>query len=402
MQNGKVGECGLQPRGASGQSAWLDCVAPGRRPHPRIPRTIELGVCEGEGIGPEVIAAALDVLNALAAARSLRVQIERGVPIGLEAHRAEGKCLSDRAVGYFKSLFARGIPVLCGPGGGRFVYELRREFDLYCKLAPLISLPELQQASPLNRRMNEQPTDLLVVRDNIAGVYQGTWGTSRSPQDGLIASHQFQYTEAQVRRLVDAAARLAAIRRRRLSVVVKVEGVPSVSELWNSCAADACREQGVQCVPINIDYAAYRLIEQPGEFDVIVTPNLIGDIMADLGGLLIGGRGLTISANFSIRGDAVYQTGHGSASDLAGSDRANPIAQVLSLAMLLRLSCGLDAEATLIEDAIARVFRDGWRTEDLPLGGRVVGTRRMGELIADAVRQSAQSPEDHALSAVRG
>ncbi len=158
--------------------------------------------------------------------------------------------------------------------------------------------------------------------------------------------------------------------------------------MWKDCAGRAAEREGVDCECLDVDYAAYRLIQQPGAFDVVVASNVFGDILADLCGVLMGSRGLTHGASFSAAGAAVYQTNHGAAHDLAGADRANPVGQILSLAMMLRESFGLPREAALIEGAVAEVWRQGWRTEDLAGDGRrVAGTRRMGELVAAALQR---------------
>ena len=137
------------------------------------------------------------------------------------------------------------------------------------------------------------------------------------------------------------------------------------------------------------------MIQMPRDMDVVVTPNMIGDILADLGGALLGSRGLTFSGNFSPCGRAVYQTGHGAAFDLAGTGRANPAGQILALAMMLRESFGLDAEAAIIEHAVEEVWRGGWRTDDLcwsgtPAGVKRVGTRELTGRIAEAVAEAAK------------
>jgi 3-isopropylmalate dehydrogenase len=141
---------------------------------------------------------------------------------------------------------------------------------------------------------------------------------------------------------------------------------------------------------LEIDNAAFQLIQNPRQFDVVVTSNLFGDVLADLGGVLLGSRGMCYGGSFAESGAAVYQTNHGAARELAGTDRANPVGQIMSLAMLLRESFDLNREAGLIEAAIADVWRQGLRTDDLAEAGcRLVGTREMGESVADAVRRLA-------------
>ncbi|MCK6461227.1 MAG: isocitrate/isopropylmalate family dehydrogenase [Planctomycetes bacterium] len=333
---------------------------------------------EGEGVGPEVVAVSLRLLGALESAGSPKVEARMG-----PSDRG-----FDAAADFCGATFSEGGPVLSGPFGGRFVYDLRRRFDLFCKLSPLRPSPALFAASRLKREAIEG-TDIVVVRDNAGGIYQGQWG-ERSTPAGRTAEHSFSYSERDVRRILAVGARLAATRRRRMAVIGKPGGIPSVSRLWCDCAADAARATGVEASNLDVDYAAYRLIQHAQEFDVIVAPNMLGDILNDLGAVLLGSRGVSFSGNFSPAGAAVYQTNHGAAKDLAGTGRANPVAQALSLAMLLRESLRLDEAASLLEAAVEDVWRRGFRTFDVAApGSTVVGTPEMGERIADSVARLA-------------
>ncbi len=171
-----------------------------------------------------------------------------------------------------------------------------------------------------------------------------------------------------------------------MHVVLKDGGVPTISDLWRSVAKRIAAEMNVTCCFQNVDYAAYAMIQHPEQYDVMVAPNLMGDVLADLGAVFLGSRGLTYSGNFSAAGHGVYQTGHGAAYDLAGTDRANPAGQILSLAMMLRESYGECDAADLIENALANVFQSGYRTDDLREAGcRTVGTQQMADLVAEAV-----------------
>ena len=364
---------------------WLDAVAPQPRAREADFRTKLIGILEGEGIGPEVMHAALHVLAAIESVSGLKFELRRGGPIGLECEAGCGQVLSDEVVAFCQDIFSRGGAILSGPGGGRFVYELRRHFDLYCKVSPLKPCRELCRAGRLQPQ-HLDGIDILIVRDNIAGVYQGQWREVGSPSNGRVVEHTFSYTEKQVRRIMEAAAQVALRRSGRMSVVVKDGGVPGVSRLWRDVASDIAPRHGVTCAFINADHAAYRIIQHPREFDVIVTPNLVGDILADVGAVLLGSRGLSFSGNFAASGHAVYQTNHGSAHDLTGTDRANPVGQIAALAMLLRESFGLLDESAHIERSVAEVWRQGWRTDDLAESGcRLAGTQELADLIALAV-----------------
>jgi len=348
-------------------------------------RTRRFGVLEGEGIGPEVVGAALRVLRAVEEVSGKDFEIERGGPIGTEAESRWGKPLSDEVTHFCRDVFEAGGVVLSGPGGGRFVYDLRRQFDLYYKLSPLRPCRELVGANRL-RPEYVSGVDILIVRDNAGGVYQGDWQDRVCPKEGRVAEHTFAYSERQVRRILEVAAHRASGRKRLLSVVVKDGGIPGVTGLWREVAAETAGRHGVKCEFVNVDYAAYRLVQHAAEFDVIATPNLCGDILADLGGVLLGSRGLSFSGNFSAEGHAVYQTNHGAAYDLTGTGRANPVAQIYSLAMMLRESFGLAEEAGWVERAVSHVWRHGWRTDDVwESGCRRCGTEELTGQVVRAV-----------------
>lgn len=359
-------------------------------PRGRASGRLLLGIFPGEGIGPEVIRAALEVLDAVESVCAAR--IER-VTIPEESMRFGGsgfQRLPDDVSSFCREVFERSGALLCGPGGGRFVYEMRQQFDLFCKIAPIKPVAALAQSTRLKPHFVEQ-ADMVVVRDNAGGVYQGEWDERADPIVGRIAGHRFEYSQQQVENIVGVGVRLAARRRRKMHVIVKDGGVPSISDLWRDVAIRRSNGTGVECCVMNADYAAYQMIQHPGEFDVIVTPNMVGDMLADLGAVFLGSRGMSYSANFSSDGRAVYQTGHGGAKDLANTDRANPLAQILSLAMMLRESFGMAEEATLVESAIDRVLTAGWRTDDLAESGcRCVGTREMGTLVAESVAAGAK------------
>jgi 3-isopropylmalate dehydrogenase len=347
-----------------------------------------IGVLEGTGIGPHVIGAALQVLASVERVMDLKFDVQHGGKIGEQAASRHGAWLPEDVAEFCAGIFERGGAVLNGSGGGRYVYDLRRRFDLFCKFVPVQPWPELAHAGRIAPQ-HLQGVDILIVRDNTGGIYQGEWG-ERTTDQGRVAEHSFRYTEAEVHRLVGVAARAARGRRGNLHVVVKEGGVPTVSALWREVGAAAARKAGIEAAFMNVDLAAYELIQNPTRFDVIVAPNLFGDILADIAGVLVSSRGVTFSGNFNEQGHGVYQTNHGCASDLAGTDTANPAGQILSLAMLLRESFGMDQAAVLIEDSLAAVWRQGWRTADLAEPGcKILGTQAMTERVAQQVLNSS-------------
>ena len=360
-----------------------------RRPTPN--ERLAIGVLPGEGIGPEVVSAALSVLEAVESGGA-RFGVTTGGPIGRDSEVLSGKALTEDVAGFCDGVFAAGGAVLAGPGGSRFVYDLRRRFDLFCKLSPLRPFEALLDSGRL-KASAVAGTDILVVRENVGGEYLGEWHETTDERGGRVCRHAFHYTAEQVRRLLGVAARLAAARRGRLAVVVKDGGLPTVSSLWRDVAEEVAAKSRVELRVLDIDLVAYLLVQEPLSFDVIAASNLFGDVLADLGAVLLSSRGVSFSGNFSENGAAVYQTNHGSARDLAKQDRANPIGQISSLAMMLRESFGLDREAGWIEEAVGQVLL-GFRTFDVAApGATVVGTAEMGRRVAEAVARLARRTE---------
>ncbi|HET7625601.1 MAG TPA: isocitrate/isopropylmalate family dehydrogenase [Verrucomicrobiae bacterium] len=360
-----------------------------------------IGVLAGNGVGPEVIGAALRVLSAVGQTAGIEFELRHGGLIGEEAEAHSGKSLTDSVVEFCGKIFADGGAILNGPGGGRYVYDLRRQFDLFCKFVPIRPFPELARAGKFAPQHLEN-VDMLLVRDNSGGVYQGKWNCGENA-NGKFAEHFFSYSETQIRRIVEIAARAAANRRGKLHIIVKEGGVPGISALWRDIGLDLARKYEIRAAIMNIDLAAYALIQHPAQFDVIVAPNLFGDILADIAGVLVSSRGVTFSGNFDSQRNAVYQTNHGCAHDLAGGDVANPTGQMLSLAMLLRESFGLDGAAKKIENAIREVWRQGWRTADLAEPDcRTLGTRAMTDRVVEEIFRLAETRGLHETRAVIG
>jgi 3-isopropylmalate dehydrogenase len=360
-----------------------------------------IGVLEGTGVGPEVIGASLQVLKSVGQALNLKFEVRHGGLIGEDAIAEYGKWLPEDTVDFCADIFRLGGAILNGPGSGRYVYDLRRRFDLFCKFVPVQPSLELVRAGKISPQFLKN-VDMLIVRDNTGGVYQGQWG-DRATDKGRVAEHSFNYSETEVHRIVEVAARGAAHRHGNLCVIVKEGGVPTVTALWRDVGNAAMRKHGVEVKFMNIDLAAYELIQNPARFDVIVAPNLFGDILADISGILVSSRGVTFSGNFDEHGHGVYQTNHGCAHDLAGTDTANPAGQIFSLAMLLRESFGLDEAASLIEKSVAEVWRAGWRTADISEPGcKILGTKEMAGKVVEQILRSAGKKSPHETCVAAG
>lgn len=350
-------------------------------------RVLKIGLFPGEGIGPEVTNAAVLLLGSLQRLCRGEIQIDIciGGDIGLAAISSTGSPLCEQAIAFCESIFNAGGIILAGPGGGRFVYDCRRRFDLFYKLNPIRPCA----ADLRSRRLRPdciEGVDVLVVRDNSAGIYQGQWRIGRSVCGDRYAEQTFAYHADQVRAVAEVACAQAVARRGELAIVTKPSGIPTISALWLEEVRNVAKHHALRILELEVDYAAFALLQHPKTFDVIVTSNLFGDILSDLGGVLLGSRGLCYGASFSATGQAIYQTNHGAAWDIAGQNRANPVGHLSALAMAFDLSFQLPHLGQAIRSAVETVWRQGWRTEDLAEEGcHTIGTQEMAERIAAAL-----------------
>jgi 3-isopropylmalate dehydrogenase len=355
-----------------------------------------VGVLPGVGVGPEVVAAALDVLGAVADVGCERFEVRTG-PEACLTPADQATSLSPHETEFCRALFEEGGALVCGPKAGRFVYELRARFGLFCKLTPVRPLAALSDTGALRAEAIRE-VDVLFVRENVGGLY---FGSSEARREGgrLAEAHQaFHYTREQVDRILRIAMELAVSRRGRLAVVTKPGGVPAISALWQESASELNQDFGVELEAIEVDNACYQVVANAAHFDVVVSPNMFGDVLADTAALLLGSRGMSFSGNFAEDGASVYQTAHGAALDLAGSDRANPVGQIQSLAMLLEESFGRFELGAIVRRAIESVLAEGWRTADVMAPGcHLVGTRELGKRIAERTHAAASERELRAM-----
>lgn len=371
-----IGDLGIRPRQVQ---PIVAASVPGWSERSARLGPYSVGVLSGEGVGPEVVGAAVTVLEAAARAFGVDLHVMRAPEP--DSWFAQGRAVRSEMTAFFGTAFAAGAPVICGPVGGRFVYELRSALGLYCKFVPVRPLAALEDAS-LVRPERTRGVDVLILRENLGGLYQGAYGRR---DEGRIAYQEATYHQDQVDALLAVAVRAAAARDGRLAVVSKPGGIPAVSRLWCE-RAEALVPEGVTIEHLEVDNACYQLVADAHRFDVVAAPNLLGDVLADTAALLLGSRGMALSANFGSPGCAVYQTGHGAAHDLAGRDVANPVAQIHSVAMMLRESLDLPDVAAAIEDAVVATLADGVRTADIAgPSSRIVGTRELAEEVARRV-----------------
>ena len=334
----------------------------------------------GDGIGPEVVAAAAEVLAAIAQRFGHSFDFREAL-IGGAAIDASGNPLPDETLAACRSADAILLGAVGGPKWSdpnapvrpeQGLLKLRKELGLYANLRPVTVHPDLADLAPV-KSDRLKGVDLLVVRELTGGIYFG-----EKRRDGDVACDGCSYSVAEIERVVRLAARLAGARRGQLTQVDKAN-VLETSRLWRQVTTRVMAEEfpAIQLEHQLVDSMAMHLIAKPAAYDVIVTENLFGDILTDEAALLAGSLGLLPSASLGDGGPGVYEPIHGSAPDIAGQDKANPIGTILSAAMMLRWSLKLEAEAKAIEDAVARVLSGGPRTADIANGGQAMGTREM-------------------------
>ncbi len=367
---------------------------------------VRIAVLGGDGIGPEVTAEAVRVLDAVGRKHRHKFTYVSAL-VGGCAIDSHGAAISDDSM----DLVLGSDAVLFGAVGGpkwddpkatvrpeQGILRLRKELGLFANLRPVKVYPQLIDASPI-KPDRLKGVDFIIIRELTGGLYFGKpkkrWQTSR----GRRAVDTLLYTEQEIERVVRVGFELAMMRRKKLHSLDKMN-VMETSRLWREVATEVGADYpDVQLVHMLADNAAMQIVSNPGIFDVIVTENTFGDILSDEAAVVGGSMGMLPSASISgvasgsgrkaRRGakPALYEPIHGSAPDIAGKGVANPIAAILSAAMLLRWSLGLHEEADEIEKAVEGVLADGYRTKDIAKPGeRTLGTRQMGDLIGARLR----------------
>ena len=348
----------------------------------------KIAVLGGDGIGPEVMSEAIKLLKLVAKKSGVGFEFENGL-VGGAAIDATGNPLPDSTL----KLCRESHAVLFGAVGGpkwdnaphdkrpeRGLLGLRKALDVYANLRPAKCFPMLVDASPLKRSVVEG-TDILVVRELTGGLYFGEPKKIEKTATGMRAVDTMSYTTEEIERVARVAFEVARQRRKQLTSVDK-QNVLVTSQLWRQVVTELSKGYpDVALQHLLVDNAAMQLVTRPRDFDVIVTENTFGDILSDEAAILTGSMGMLPSA--SLGGTtAFYEPVHGTAPDIAGQGIANPIAMVLSAAMMLRHSVQMPEAAERVESAVLRVLEKGYRTKDLYREGTtLVGTGQMGDLI---------------------
>lgn len=351
-------------------------------------------VMPGDGIGPEICNEALRVLDVLRMDHGLRIELESAV-VGGAAIDAEGTPLPEQSLAAAHAADAILFGAIGGPKWDdqpranrpeSGLLRLRSELDLFANLRPALLFPQLAHASSLRKEL-VSGLDIMIVRELTGGIYFGQPSGVDTNADGVREGfNTMRYNADEIARIGRAAFNIARARGGRLTSVDKAN-VLDVSQLWrdgmNALAAD---NADVELDHMYVDNAAMQLVRAPKQFDTVVTGNLFGDILSDAAAMLTGSIGMLPSASLDVNGKGMYEPVHGSAPDIAGKDQANPLATILSLAMMLRYTLGEAELAERVEGAVAQVLDRGLRTHDIADDdSKLVGTQEMGAAIVDAL-----------------
>ena len=355
----------------------------------------KIALIRGDGIGPEVVGEAVKVLDAVAAKFGHKFNYT-DVLMGGCAIDAVGKSYPDGTAETCKACDAVLLGAVGGPKWGHStepekrpetaLLSIRKDLGLYANLRPATLRPALADACPLRKETAEKGIDLMMVRELTGGVYFGKRDRYQTEDRGVEASDLMAYSEMEIERIGRRAFELARLRRNKVSSVDKAN-VLETSRLWREIMHKLAQEYSdVEYEDVLVDNCAMQLVRDPGQFDVVVTENMFGDILSDEASMITGSIGLLPSASMGDTAPALYEPIHGSAPDIAGQNKANPIATVLSAAMMLRYSFQLAAEADAVEQAVDAVLAEGWHTADMAGDAdKLVGTVEMGARILEKI-----------------
>ena len=350
---------------------------------------MKICVLPGDGIGPEITAQAVRVLNSL----DLQFDMEEAL-LGGGAVEATGNPYPEAT----QKLAREADAILLGAVGGpqwdtlprekrpeRGLLGIRKDLNLFANLRPAILYPELANASTLKPEV-VAGMDLLIIRELTGDIYFGQPRGIREENGERVGFNTMVYSESEIRRIGHVAFQAARKRDKRLCSVDKMN-VLECTQLWRDVMIEVSKDyQDVELSHMLVDNAAMQLLKAPKQFDVMVTGNMFGDILSDEASMLTGSIGMLPSASLDEKNKGLYEPSHGSAPDIAGKGIANPLATILSAAMMLRYTFGLEEQALRIENAVKKVLAQGYRTGDIyERGTNKVGTKEMGDAVLAAL-----------------
>lgn len=355
---------------------------------------LNIACIKGDGIGPEIVTQAQKVLNRVAECYGHEI-VYTDVLMGGASIDACGVPLTDEAIAAAKASDA----VLMGSIGGNTttspwyklapelrpeagLLKLRKSLNLFANLRPALLYPELSDACPLKKEISDTGFDMMIMRELTGGLYFGERHTTE--ENGIRkAVDTLTYDENEIRRIAIKGFDIAMKRRKKVTSVDKANVLDS-SRLWRKVVEEVAKDYPeVALEHMLVDNCAMQLVKDPAQFDVILTENMFGDILSDEASMVTGSIGMLSSASLNDTKFGLYEPSHGSAPDIAGKDIANPIATVLSAAMMLRFTFDLDREADAMEKAVKEILKKGYRTSDIMSEGcTLVGCTKMGDLLA--------------------
>lgn len=358
---------------------------------------LKVGIIKGDGIGPEIVEEAMKVLDKVGEVYGHTYRYKE-LLLGGASIDVHGIPLTDETVAEAKSCDA----VLMGSIGGDAkvspwyqlepnrrpeagLLKIRKELNLFANLRPAVLYDELKGACPLKEEITEGGFDMMIMRELTGGLYFGNRKTEEI--DGVMtACDELTYNENEIRRIAKRAFEIAMKRRKKVISVDKANVLDS-SRLWRKIVEEIAKEYPeVALEHMLVDNCAMQLVKDPKQFDVILTENMFGDILSDEASMVTGSIGMLASTSLNDTKFGLYEPSGGSAPDIAGKGIANPIATILSAAMMLRFSFDLDKEADAIEKAVSQVLKDGYRTIDIMSEGKEqVGTAKIGDLICERI-----------------
>lgn len=358
---------------------------------------MKIGVIKGDGIGPEIVDEAMKVLDRVAEIYGHALSYTQ-LLMGGASIDVNGVPLTDETLELAKGCDA----VLMGSIGGDAktspwyqlepakrpeagLLSLRKGLNLFANLRPAVLYDELKGACPLKEEIADKGFDMMIMRELTGGLYFGNRST-KSVDGVLVAKDELTYSETEIRRIAKRAFDIAMKRRKKVTSVDKANVLDS-SRLWRKVVEETAKDYPeVVLEHMLVDNCAMQLVKDPSQFDVILTENMFGDILSDEASMVTGSIGMLASASLNETKFGLYEPSGGSAPDIVGKGIANPIATILSAAMMLRYSFDLDREAEAVEKAVVRVLKEGYRTIDIMSEGKIqIGTREMGDRICSFI-----------------
>lgn len=351
----------------------------------------KIAVIRGDGIGPEIVNEAVKVMETVGEKYGHKFTFV-DVLMGGCATDVYGKSYPDGTAETCKTCDAVLLGAVGGPKWGSdkpaeqrpetALLAIRKDLGLFTNLRPATMRKGMEDASPLKRETAEKGFDIMMVRELTGGVYFGKRDRYQTEDRGIEATDLMAYSEMEIERIGRQAFELARLRHNKVTSVDKAN-VLATSRLWREVMHRLAEEYSdVEYSDMLVDNCAMQIVRNPAQFDVVVTENMFGDILSDEASQVTGSIGLLPSASLGAQAPALYEPIHGSAPDIAGQDKANPMATILSVAMMFRYSFHLAAEAEAIENAVDGVLADGWHTADIAGDAdKLVGCVKMGELI---------------------